>query len=254
MNLSCLTLTGFMSHPSTVLDFLPKGLMTVTGPNGGGKSSLPEAVSYCFWGKTLRGTPPWQEETACTVRVTNEAITVERSRTKGKTRLEWAMADGEEPPEYETATKAQEALEHIVGSWDVWRRSSVFSSHDATHFSLATDGERKRLIEAILGLDRFDPALESCRVDLKDALTALERMRADVVTKTASLESERRRLQEAKHGLALAEPPPAPPVTPGKSLKDLDGQLAAADRELASARDTLRRHDRVGVQQPPCHL
>ena len=47
----------------------------------------------------------------------------------------------------------------------------MFSAQDAAHFTNATDGERKRLLEQLLGLDKFDVALTKCRLELKEVET-----------------------------------------------------------------------------------
>lgn len=162
MNLARVALRGFMSHANTVFTFPAKGLVAITGANGAGKSSIVEAVSVGGWGKTLRGTEPWNGTDCGLDLATSDAVEVSRTVKKSSKSLSW-KADGKAAVQYETNTKAQDALETRLGSWDVWRRSSVFSSQDASHFTLATDAERKRLLETILGLERFDLAADHAR-------------------------------------------------------------------------------------------
>lgn len=246
MHVRAITMKNFMSHQKTRLELPPTGVVAVTGTNGAGKSSFVEAVGWGGWGKTLRGTPPWHGDgkPPCGVRLDTEDMVVERTRTGSKSELEWRHIQGAEQdapgarsddPEYETPTKAQEALESFLGSgFDLWRKSHVFSSADAAHFTVATDAERKRLIESFLGTDRFDPALKACRTELKtatDKLAVLERTKEVLCAK---LEAARTRLDEAKKGLAANKAPEGPPpkAKPGKPIDHYDQQIAEAKKEL----------------------
>ncbi len=180
MNLARTRLRGFMSHVDSTIDFPPRGVVVVTGNNGAGKSSIVESVSVGGWGKTLRGSEPWSGDPCALDLTTVEGLETHREVKKGKKTLTWHAKD-KQATAYETATKAQDALESVVGSWDVWRRASVFSSADASHFTLATDAERKRLLESILGLERFDVASDRARADAAISaatFTRLDRERA----------------------------------------------------------------------------
>jgi exonuclease SbcC len=219
-------MSGFMSYgPAGEIITLPdRGVVLVQGHNGSGKSSLIEAVSVGLWGKTLRGTQPWREgEEGVVSIVTDNDLRVTRTRSvKGKTSLGWSHAN--DTTKFDTATKAQDALEHVIGTHDVWRRTSVFSSQDASHFTLATDGDRKRLLETLLGLDRFDEALDRCRRELRTA----ERTKASAETamqvQQARTEGEAKRREDAER--ALAELGAVPDV-------------AAMDAKLIELRETV---------------
>jgi DNA repair exonuclease SbcCD ATPase subunit len=166
-------LSGVMSYTRDACVALPeRGVVIVTGENGAGKSSIIEAVSVGCWGKSLRGTSVWRDGEAGEIDVTTSTHAIRRKRSaKGKSAVAFVEHNGADSTAYDTQTKAQDALACIVGSWDVWRRTSVFSSQDAQSFTLATDAERKRLLETILGLDRFDDAAEACRADLRQSQT-----------------------------------------------------------------------------------
>lgn len=169
-----------MSHVDTTFDFPARGVLVLTGDNGAGKSSIVEGVSVGGWGKTLRGTDPWNGDLSNVDMTLADGLETHREVKKAKKTLTWNKK-GEGATAYETATKAQDALESLLGSWDVWRRCSVFSSQDASHFTLATDAERKRLLESILGLERFDVASDKARADAaisSATFTRLDRERA----------------------------------------------------------------------------
>lgn len=146
------------------------GLVVVTGPNGTGKSSIPEAVAAAFWGRTIRGAPFWRAGERCHVRVEADVAGAEREVTKTeKKSLRLLDPKGAALPEHPTTTKAQQDIERVVGTFEQWRRTSVFSSHDVQSLTHATDAERKRLVEAILGVDVFDAALQQARAELTKA-------------------------------------------------------------------------------------
>ncbi len=87
----------------------------------------------------------------------------------------------------------------MLGEWDTWRRSCAFSSADDLSFATATDAERKRLLESLLGLQRFDNALDRCRADLRQlasdaqaaslALTKLQVAKGSAEGNVAALEA-----------------------------------------------------------------
>jgi len=170
MNILHIEVTGFHGLNGFTLTFPKKGAVVITGANGTGKSTIIEAICWAVWGKTLRGTiPGGDDEVACEVGLTTDEVYIIRRRENGRTQMGWKYNhDGtfEDPAEFPTMSAAQEALESIVGDFGLWVRSRVFSSSDAVYFSMASDKERKRLLEEVLGVDRFDSAHMLCRTDL----------------------------------------------------------------------------------------
>lgn len=242
-----------MSHQDTDLALPATGVVLVTGGNGAGKSSLVEAVAVAFWGRTLRGTSPWRADQDGEVRVEADSAMACRRRKGSRSFLEWASAGVdrfpiyEVPVEYESTSKAQEALEHAVGPFDLWRRTHVFSSADAAHFTLATDGERKRLLESMLGLDRFDEALERCRADLATSSLGLAAAQHEVRMQTSARAAQQRRKDEARAHLdelgSVADP-----ELLQKELARLEGIVRAYDRDLDALRRKLREVDAEAVR------
>lgn len=249
MKVAAVQLRNFMSHDETSVEIPRRGVMLVTGPNGAGKSSLLEAVAWGLFGKTLRGTDPWRDGVAADIEVALESgLRVARSR-KGQT-SKLAFWEGERPdsPKHDTATKAQEALERVVGAFDLWRRTHVFSSQDASHFTLSTDKERKVLLEQILGVARFDPALEACRVELKVAERNRDQATNALAVRQTRSDMASKRLEDARAALATLGP-----AGDASGLREeaREIQVAAerADHELAALRARQRLGDRQGVEQ-----
>lgn len=203
MKIREIDMRDFMSHADTRLAFPDRGIVLVRGANGAGKSAIREAVSVALWNKPLRGRGHqrglslWASPKGA-LRVAADGLTVQRS-AKGK--LSWEVA-GAAPQKFENTRKAQEELEKLIGEHAVWSRVSVFSSQDAAHFSTATDSERKRLLEALLGLLVFDEASEACRKDCRAKQRDLEAAQAQVCL----LEERARGLEERLKEEAAPEP------------------------------------------------
>jgi exonuclease SbcC len=224
---------GFLSHVDTVLSLPARGVVLVEGLNGAGKSTVIEGVAYACWGETLRGTDPWAGSSGEVGIETYDGTSVTRSRKGGRTALAFAV-EGAPAVTYETTTKAQEALERVVGAFDVWRRACAFSSHDAAHFTLARDADRKRLLETILGLERFDAGLIAAREKLRGA----EREEGDRRATLARAEERARgaltRKDDADRVLA-AEGPALDEAAAEATLARVRGLLASAEAEASTA-------------------
>ncbi len=232
MNVIELVLNNFTKHASTTLKFPAKGVVLVSGPNGGGKSSIVEGVSWAPWGETLRGTRPTEEGRASVI---TDKGTITRERRGGKVLVDWKGA-----ARADTATKAQEGLDAALGTFEVWRRTHVFSSTDAAHFTLATDKERKLFLEAMLGLGRFDSALEACRLELNATEKRLEKLRweaGEVQRRLEGLETRRKESESSLEGLQkLTAKEVAPEVVAG-----LQGSVKVVGGTILEARDAERK-------------
>ena len=232
MNVSELKLQHFTKHESTALRFPPKGVVLVSGPNGGGKSSIVEGVAWAAWGETLRGTRPTEEGSASVI---TDKGSITRERRGGKNLVEWHGA-----AKADTATKAQEGLDAALGTFEVWRRTHVFSSTDAAHFTLATDKERKLFLESMLGLQAFDVALEACRLELNATEKRLEGYRRDVATVQARLDGLEQRKKEAEASATNLQGMAAKAVPP-EVLAGLNGSVKIVGGALSEARAEERR-------------
>ena len=212
-----LNLKNFTVHEDSTFKFPERGVVLVTGPNGGGKSSLAEGISWGAFGETLRGSPPGGRKGAdpCSVKLTirsPKSLVVERTRASELTKVRWTL-DGKATV-HPTTSKAQDSLGSVIGSWETWRRTHVFSSADAAHFTTATDKERKLFLESYLGLERFDTALDLSR----NAMRAAESVCETVEREIAFIASEER---AATHRLEDAE----------KVLRDIPTNAAPTDEE-----------------------
>jgi DNA repair exonuclease SbcCD ATPase subunit len=245
MHVRKVTLQNYMRHDNTVVELPSAGVVLVTGENGSGKSGIAEATATACWGKTLRGTTPWRPKQPGVAEVELEdGLRIRRSRSKGGgTELELF---GDVERRDTTTTKTQERLESVVGDFDTWRRTSVFSSSDAAAFTGATDAERKRLIETLLNMDRFEVALKACRVDVKpvrDKVQHLGQLKLVLTDRLATLRQKRRELDET----VLVSPDVSTPFDTDKQRERINKLFGLTDecrielktkrQEVAAARD-----------------
>jgi DNA repair exonuclease SbcCD ATPase subunit len=244
-----------MKHEQSVVDLPESGVVLVTGPNGAGKSSLTECVSMAVWGKTLRGTPPWHGTGGCAVVHTDKLQATRTKKGTSSAKLTW-QHNGDKPKKFGTSTAAQEELVGIVGGWDAWRRTRVFSSTDITSFATATDKQRKHLIEQFLAGDRFDPALKQCRSDLRaanESYAQLDRKHDVLKERVAGAKKQLSSLEQ----LELTETQRVPDVDVAKvtaeicelkrlvedcnhDTKKLQLRVGTAEREVAQAQAAVR--------------
>lgn len=239
MHVRSLKLAHFIRHEGETTLALPeRGIVTVIGPNESGKSTLVEAVSFALWGKTLRGEDPFDADGY--VDVETDLASTSRERVGKKTTLSFASADARAPDGdavYATTTKAQEALEAIVGDWQTWFQTHVFSSADASRWTLATDGERKRFVEGLLRLD-FDGPLERCRKEARANREVLDLLARQLERARATLVSEERRAEDAR--AVLAAQPDAEPEDLPVQLCDFPFEIAKLDGDLLLGESLLK--------------
>lgn len=198
LHLRKLSLTNLATHTDTQVDLPATGLVVIKGSNGSGKSTLLEVVAAACWNESLRGEMPWREGQPGIASIVTDSLQITRKRSKaGTAKLEWQPLAGEVVT-YETTTKAQAALEALIGSYDVWRRTCVLSSLDSAAFSLARDSDRKRLLEEFLGLEMFDTALDACRKDKREAASKAQKAEAERNELNLRLSFAESQLQQTK--------------------------------------------------------
>jgi DNA repair exonuclease SbcCD ATPase subunit len=233
-----IVLERFMNHARTGLKLPSKGVTVITGANGQGKSALIEAVAYGVWGKTLRGTSPWPMGFKGSIQIGADSVVARTESTRGgQTSFKWKRSGEVDWQQFDTNTSARRRLYEEIGDLDLWRRTHVFSSADAAHFSSATDAERKRLIESVLGMDVFDRALEKCREDLRRASIHLGAGAGELLKIQGSVASVKMLLDNWQEVPPYEdEPAPQKPVdVPSDLLVELQDELLEIDRLIADA-------------------
>jgi len=232
MKIRKIALESFMLHDNSTLDLPETGVVVLTGLTGSGKSTFVEAASYAMSGSTLRETPPWRLNEAGCLKVDTDLGQITRSQSaKGTKKIAWLPAGESSAIKGDTPTKSAQKITEIFGSHDVWRRTHVFSSADAAHFTSATDSQRKALIQKILGIDRFDIALSHCRKRIAAEKVEHARLAQALTLARHKLASEERSLAESME--------PKPPVLAAPTKPDVDPQL---DAKTAYLNQQIEKH------------
>lgn len=239
MHIARLELRNYtVAHKCTVVDLPDRGVVLITGKNGAGKSTIVEAVSMGGWGESLRGKAGWTDDPGQLIVATHDGLVIDRRRVKGKTKLSFAVSGVE--TKYDTAEKAQVALLPFIGSHDVWARSAAFSSRDSVHFTEATDAERKRLLEIVLGSERLDGASRLARDDLRDAKDALAKLQTKIALLKEREHSTTESMTDAQ--ARLAEEMTVVAAAPSDSVLKA---AKAADQAATAAMEDARRDERA---------
>jgi DNA repair exonuclease SbcCD ATPase subunit len=234
MRIDSISMVNVMKHTSTHVQFPQRGVLLITGKNGQGKSSFLDAVAMGLWGKTLRGKTCWKQGTKeSKIIIESGSMHIERSRKGARNSLTWTNgAVG-----FERHKDAQAELEKVIVPFDVWRRAAIISSSDAMHFTLATDQERKKLVESISGLDVFDTMAAKARVLRKEAaarLTVAETKHVAVQVTLGALQARRDEVVNA--------PKPKKPNTPEATLNAESDKLRLKAESISQARIVVREN------------
>lgn len=226
---------SFAKHDAVSIELPDEGVVLITGKNGHGKSTVIEAVAHGVWDRSLRGAPCWKAGANSGVEVTFDAGHVQRSVGKRKA-LKWKVGE-HGAGEYPTRTKSQTALEQHVGSFDVWRRACTFSGDDASRFTRATDGDRKKLLEQILELDKLDAAHKQAREELRDAKQAATAARAAVTLHAERVLASEQRMQRAEQ--AAQDEPTEDLDALRDDARDIGEKIRKAKHDLANEQTVL---------------
>ena len=211
------------------------GIVVITGPNGAGKSTALEAVAEAVWGKALRGESLWRAGEQGDIRVTLADATVYR-RVRNKRGAVTATVETDGEVVQAQTTTAANKLAATAGSLSSWARTSVFSSAEADRFSSATDAERKRLIEEVMGVGVFDSAH-------KLALAEAAKAQTNLFSAQSTCNAQRQRIAGMEMGIApLEEALAAGPALHEQLANPAELELRASDldRAAATALATLR--------------
>lgn len=234
------SVSNFFGFKNIEVTLPPTGLTVVTGMNGKGKTArYITAPSWLGWGETERGTPPHTAEGkpnvggSMEVTVKGQKVTIFR-KWSGRTKDVNFVVDGQDVVEYSTPSKAQAALDNVIGDYMTWRRTHIFSGADAALFSTADDATRKRLLEQMLQLDIFDGPLKAAREELR----SLQVTRDRIYTQASNLADKRKLIvQQAKDVKELV----GSDVVDTEKLNRKIEKAQATKRELASEQQRIQQ-------------
>lgn len=165
---------NFLSYQEADFDFDDVGFVLVEGRNGAGKSGMICALRWCLFGETVRGYK--YDEVVnrkvgkdCLVKVVvrddnGEEYGVCRTRrhTRFKNSLTLSTQGADVSPAGEKETQAE--VERVLGCTDkTFMSSVVFGQNRAYRFSELTDAEQKKILDEVLGVERFADACKAAR-------------------------------------------------------------------------------------------
>ena len=156
LSLTSLELDKFSSYEHATILFPKTGVVLLEGKNGVGKSSILEGFVVAGWGRPLRAGPrEWvplktNGYVSATIEKNDEVIEIKR------------LGSSKTAPN-----------NPILGSVSIFTNGNVFSRHTLAKFTVATNTERKRLIEEILGLEDLEKAAVKSRQDLANQTSSI---------------------------------------------------------------------------------
>ena len=200
MNPLSIKARNYRTFASLDLD-LPAGCAAIIGANGAGKSSLVNIIDLALFGPDGRSWAPYLTQGVESTELELELVFEHAgelyrsrrgysSRGSGKTTLDLErnhLRDGADergeredswlPETRETQAATQEHLEEILGlTRETFRASAMLVQGDGAAFTEAKPADRKRVLAAVLGLDRFDRYAELVKRDRKQAEVEAERL------------------------------------------------------------------------------
>lgn len=235
MRIHAIELFEFTTHKDCPPIELPDGVTAVVGGNGKGKSSIIEAVAFAAFGKTLRGATM----TNADAEIRGPGLVIRRQR-KGNKQTLVATVSGVAITG-DTPSKIQEQLDACLTSFDVWRRTCVFSSADAAHFSSSTDAERKRFLEAALNVVKFDELLAAAKNELVIAEREFALAAAETSRISALIENQKVLMSGLTKQLeTLPEPPDTATLEAlQREISDLEAAQTVYSVEYVNMRDAM---------------
>lgn len=251
---------NFLGFQEADFDFADAGFVLVEGMNGAGKSAMIDAVVWCLFGTTLRGYEKddvvnRRAEEGCVVTIDLEdggdvvhAYQVTRARRHKKLKNSLCLRRGGVDVTSRDANETQLAVERALGcTLKTFLTSVVFGQDRAYRFSSLTDGEQKKILDEVLGVERFAEAcalarkqVSSLQVELISARRSLERAEADrdaaeveaVDLKTKDVdfaESQRKKVDAEREKLRVAKGW----IAKARKVADVDALKLAVNERLA---------------------
>lgn len=176
--------------------------------NMAGKSSLLEAILWCFFGRTIRGlrhdaVVHRHHRRNCYIRIRfrvhDTTYTVARYRRHKQHKNQLQLWRGDHLVSARKEEETQIRLEHILGcDYSTFTNTAVFGGTKS--FALLTDAEQKKVLESFLGFSKFEAALQWTRdriTEAKNSLYELEKLEEGFIGRCNTLRGRLSELQSA---------------------------------------------------------
>ena len=155
-----INIKNFRSHKNTSISF-NKGITTIIGENGSGKSSIFEAMNYALYAKTnnirreeliKRGTNYFTVE--LTFEIGGNEYKVIRKRGKGGNEDKLYINGS---PSVESSNEVSSKIKEILGiDRDVFLNAIYIKQGEISNFIHLNPAERKKLIGKLLGIENYE--------------------------------------------------------------------------------------------------
>lgn len=175
MLLKSLSLTNFLSHESTKIDFAADRKLLIDGQSGAGKTSIVEAIIWCLYGKARLENRSLIKLGKTTAKVelvltnNDDVFSIRRSITKkGTQTLDISLEDGTGKARAVGATSLKEKQAYIEkeilkSGYDLFVNSVAYPQNSQNSFVNQTASRRKELLLEIVGAGNFEEYLEKAK-------------------------------------------------------------------------------------------
>jgi DNA repair exonuclease SbcCD ATPase subunit len=222
---------------------IPGGLVGVFGANGGGKTTLLEAILWTLWGKARTA-----KEDIRTAGVNGDCVTevefeheghlflVRRSITGINSTVK-AEAFADNLQVANGVRDVKQYVHSVLGMDDGAFRASVFAEQkQVAAFSNLTPTARRDLVLKLLGVTPLDVARDAARKDARAAREDVERVRSLLV----DLDELRPRVDQAKAAAEVAADEAASEATAAATAAE---RFAAAEAAFTAIDEVRQEHD-----------
>ena len=175
MKFGRLLIENFFKADKILLNLSNRGLVLVEGvnedssaadSNGAGKSTLFEAIVWCLYGKTIRGLSGDEivKKKNCQVRLElideDSTFVITRFRKHKTYKNDLFITINNKDIRESTTKTTQEQIDNIMGmDFVTCCQSLVFGQGQVLKFALATDAEKKKILDNIVSIYDFDDFL-----------------------------------------------------------------------------------------------
>lgn len=211
-----LTLNNFLSYEKAEINFEDLGLCLIQGmnketndSNEAGKSSIPSAICWCFFGKTIKGLTGdsvihWDHKKNClvSVRLETEGEQIEITRYRKckdigdavRIRINDTIHEGK-PTEY------QPLIQALLGfDYEAFVNTTVYSQETSYMLGAATDAQRRTVFTKLLNLNRFVRAAGLAKEKSDEVDAQLNELHNSIGTVLNRLEHLHEEVEETKEG------------------------------------------------------
>lgn len=180
MQLDKIVLKDFMSYKDETINLQNVSIAAVVGENGSGKSSILEAITFCFFGQTRAKsddelshgynnlTKEWKcEKFSVEIEFTIGKLSynIHRIKTESSTKLYFRYIDAEiEQLGGATGKETQAKINSILGmDYESFIASVVLTQNEYAKFLEASPAECKRVLMRIIGIEEFEHKVDALK-------------------------------------------------------------------------------------------